>query len=120
MPILAVNSCDAHSREIPYQIHFNIHRAESEFGFIFTMAVSSSLPVINLQEPDRAYQARRVVDILGGLGFLMLENIPDFEESDLQWCVNFFFEVMPPEKKIQVARRLYNSKSEKVCLTIAN
>lgn len=79
---------------------------------------SSSLPVIDYGERDRASQARRIVNIMSSLGFLFLENVPGYSEDDLRWCVNFFFQEMPADKKLQVARIMYNPESKQVGVAI--
>ncbi len=75
---------------------------------------SASLPVIDYSEKDRALNARKVIDVMENLGFLFLENVPGYREDDLRWCVEFFFDVMPAKKKLQVAKRKYNPDSKQV------
>ena len=65
-------------------------------------------------DASRADKAAEVVGIMETLGFLFLENVPGFDEDELRWCVDFFFEGMPAEKKLQVARILYNPDSKQV------
>ena len=63
---------------------------------------------------SRADQAAKVVLIMETVGFLFLENVPGYNEDELRWCVDFFFEEMPAEKKLQVARIMYNPDSKQV------
>ena len=65
-------------------------------------------------DASRADKAAEVVGIMETLGFLFLENVPGYDEDELRWCVNFFYEEMPSEKKLQVARILYNPDSKQV------
>ncbi len=76
--------------------------------------MEESLPVVDYSLQDRSEQARRIVEIMENLGFLFLENIPGYDEDELRWCQEFFFDVMPPEKKLQLARVMYNPESKQV------
>jgi len=75
-----------------------------------------SLPVVDCCEcvRDRDYQAKRIVGIMKDLGFLFLDNIPGYSEEDLRWCVEFFYDVMPENKKMEVANLAYNSSGKQV------
>ena len=75
----------------------------------------ASLPVIDYSEQDRDKQAGKILEVMETLGFLFLDKIPGYDEDELRWCQEFFFDVMPPEKKMDLARKMYNPKSNQVC-----
>jgi hypothetical protein len=54
------------------------------------------------------------------LGFLFLDNIPGYSEDELRWCVEFFYDVMPEKKKMEVAKLAYNpnGKQVRLCMTL--
>ena len=80
------------------------------------MSENPSLPVLDFSDTDRESNAKKLIDIMENLGFLFLANVPGYEEDDLKWCVQFFFDVMPPQKKLSVARKMYNPDSDQVRL----
>jgi len=73
----------------------------------------ASLPVVNYQEKDRNELSRQVVHSMKTLGFMFVENVPNFDEDELRWCVDFFFS-LPQKKKLDIARRKYNPDSKQV------
>ena len=75
----------------------------------------SSLPVINYQNKDRETLIREVVHSMETLGFMLLENVPGFDEDELRWCVDFFFN-LPMQKRLEVAKKKYNPDSKQVRL----
>ena len=70
--------------------------------------------MIDYGEKDRSKLSQRVVEVMENIGFLFLENVPGYSEDELRWCVDFFYHEMPAEKKLEVARVLYNPKSKQV------
>ena len=87
-----------------------------------------SLPVLDYSEKDRASKARKIVQIMETVGFLYLDNVPGYSEDGLKWCLEFFYDVMPAEKKLQMAKdnpenknvrsRSCKSDLEKPCLML--
>ena len=76
--------------------------------------VSECLPVLDFSDADRHSKARQIIEVMETVGFMFLEKVPGYSEDDLRWCQEFFFDVMPPEKKLQVARMMYNPDSKNV------
>ena len=76
------------------------------------------IPVLDYSksESDRASLSREMTEVMGEFGFLFLENIPEYREEELRWCVKFFFG-LPERKRLEVARRMYNSENKNVSLT---
>ena len=70
--------------------------------------------MLDYSEADRNSKARQVVAAMETVGFMLLENVPGYSEDDLRWCQEFFFDVMPPEKKLEVARVKYNPANKHV------
>ena len=64
---------------------------------------------------DRAGLSREMTQVMSDFGFLFLENIPEYKEADLRWCVDFFFG-LPERKRFEVARRGYNPANQNVCI----
>ena len=75
--------------------------------------MTASLPVINYGEKDRGELSRQVVHSMKTMGFMFLENVPNYDEDELRWCVDFFFG-LPQSKKLAIARRKYNPDSKLV------
>ncbi len=74
-----------------------------------------SMPLLDYSksQSDRAGLSEEMTKVMGDFGFLFLENIPGYREEELRWCANFFF-ALPQSKRLEVARRMYNSKNQNV------
>ncbi len=72
-----------------------------------------SLPVLNYGVSDRETLTSQIKDVMGDIGFLYVENIPGYDEEELRWCVDFFFG-LTEEKRMELARKLYNPKNSNV------
>lgn len=73
-----------------------------------------SLPVVDFSGADRSLQADKVVSIMEKVGFLLLDNVPGYDEDEPKWCVEFFYDEMPVEKKLEMARISYNPHCKQV------
>lgn len=72
-----------------------------------------SLPAVDFSSPDIKGTASRIVHIMETVGFLYLDNVPDYNvqvEEELLEAHKWFFS-FPLEKKMRVARYLYNKQS---------
>ncbi len=73
-----------------------------------------SLPILNYGNTPREILTARITEVMGDLGFLILENVPGYYEDDLRWCVDFFFG-LSLEKRMETAKKKYNPKNKHVC-----
>ena len=72
-----------------------------------------SLPAVDFSSPDKEGTASRIVDIMESVGFLYLDNVPGYNlqvEQELL-DINRWFFTLPHDKKMSVARYLYNKKN---------
>jgi isopenicillin N synthase-like dioxygenase len=72
------------------------------------------LPVLDFSVKDRASNAKKLVNIMETVGFMYLENVPGYSEDELRWCQEFFFDHMPVERKLELARTMYNPDNKNV------
>ena len=72
-----------------------------------------SLPVVDFSSPDKKETASRIVHVMETVGFLYLDNVPGYNietEEELMEANKWFFS-LPLEKKLSVARYLYNNEN---------
>ena len=78
--------------------------------------IMQSLPVVDFSSPNREENARKLIEIMETVGFLYLDNVPGYDrcvEEELLELNKWFFN-LPYNKKMEVARRMYNKTSKVV------
>ena len=77
------------------------------------LLIMESLPVVDFSSPDKKETASRIVHVMETVGFLYLDNVPGYNieaEEELMEANKWFFS-LSLEKKLSVARYLYNNKN---------
>ena len=72
-----------------------------------------SLPIVDFSSPDTEGTASHIVHIMETVGFLYLDNVPGYdlqEEAEL-FEINKWFFNLPEERRLRVARYLYNKEN---------
>ena len=88
-----------------------------KIGASYIEQIMDSLPVVDFSLSDRGENIKQVVEAMETVGFLFLDNVPGFDESVLRKQVDWFYS-LPLEKKMTLARRMYNPQSTNVCCSI--
>lgn len=70
-----------------------------------------SLPVVDLSSPDRLGNARAIVHAMETIGFLVLDNIPGYDEQKLLEATRWFFD-LPLERRMRVSRKKWNEHAK--------
>ena len=77
------------------------------------MAQTATVPIIDFSLPDRKEKSRQIMDAMETVGFLSVDNVPNYDEKELRKYTDWFF-ALPHEKKLKVARKKYNPESSQV------
>ena len=73
-----------------------------------------TLPIVDFSSTDTEGTASRIVHIMETVGFLYLDNVPGYnleEEAELLEINKWFFN-LPKERRLKVARYLYNKNNK--------